>query len=90
MLRKKCMTMAFLILIALSNLVDAYDVEYIVSFVAGRTNLGLVFVTRTDTAIEVGQPSFTPIGKNLGSTAVLAQMGYWMFYLGLIFVIFEP
>ncbi|MCI0611403.1 hypothetical protein L0244_00285, partial [bacterium] len=51
--------------------------EYIVSFVAGPSGLGLVAVTITDSAIGVGQPSITQMNKILGSTAVDAYMGYW-------------
>jgi hypothetical protein len=77
MLSKMYVVISFLLLISISGFANADDVRYIVSFVAGRTSLGLIFVTRTDSAIEAGQPTFTPMGKNLGSTAVLAQMGYW-------------
>ncbi len=70
MLRSKCMVMSLLILMAISNLVDAANQTYIVSFVAGRPGLGLVKVTPTDTGIQARPASITPMGTTMGSTAV--------------------
>ncbi len=78
MFRNMIMLMTgFILFMAMLNCANAADQNYIVSFVAGRTSLGLVFVTQTDTAIQAARASITPMGKNLGSTAVLTQMGYW-------------
>jgi hypothetical protein len=79
MSRKKYVAMSFLILMALSNFVDAALIhgEYIVSFIAGRTAVGLVRITQTDTGIQAAQHSIIPLGRNLGSTAILLQYGAW-------------
>jgi hypothetical protein len=69
--------MSLFILIAISNFVEAINEEYLVSFVAGRTRLGLVFVTQTGTAIQAQQASIIPTGKNLGGTAILVQTSWW-------------
>ena len=77
MMRNKCMVIVLLILIAISNLVEAADKNYVVSFVAGQTELGLVAVTQTDSGIQVGNSSITPMDKNMGSTAVLHLYHGW-------------
>ena len=64
------MTSSLILVMAMSNFVDAANQNYIVSFVAGRPGLGLVTVTKTDTEIQAGPASITPMGITMGSTAV--------------------
>lgn len=78
MYRNKCMVTSLLVLVlAISNFVDAANQTYIVSFVAGEPGLGLVTVTQTDTGSEAGPASITNIDRTMGSTAVLFAYIGW-------------
>lgn len=78
MLRNKWMlTSLFILIMAISNFVDAANQPYIVSFVAGEPGLGLVTVTQTDTGIQAGAASITPMGRTMGSTAVASFYNGW-------------
>ena len=77
MLHNKCMVISLLILMAISNFAEAVTQTYAVTFVAGQTHLGLVYVTQNNKGIQTRRASITPMGKALGSTAVLAIYNGW-------------
>lgn len=71
------LTLGFILFMATLNCADAVDQDYIVSFVAGQTRLGLVYVKQSDTGIQAKQASITPMGKTIESTAVITLYGAW-------------
>jgi hypothetical protein len=77
MLRSKCLVTLLLTLMAVSNFVDAANQTYVVSFIADQSQIGLLTVTQTDTEIQAGKASITPIDKTLGSTALFSFRNAW-------------